>query len=41
MTVAWRAMPAMGTTPASRSRVALSAETKDELDPWDEIAGPI
>jgi hypothetical protein len=29
----------MGFTPASRSRVVLAGEAKDELDPWNEIAG--
>lgn len=29
----------MGFTPASRSRVTLSAEAADERDPWSEIAG--
>jgi P27 family predicted phage terminase small subunit len=34
-----RAAAEMGFTPASRARVALAGEAKDELDPWDEIAG--
>ena len=34
-----RAAAEMGFTPASRSRVALAGEARDELDPWSEIAG--
>ncbi len=34
-----RAAAEMGFTPASRSRVALASEAKDELDLWDQIAG--
>jgi P27 family predicted phage terminase small subunit len=34
-----RAAADMGFTPASRSRAASAAETKEEFDPWDEIAG--
>jgi len=34
-----RAAAGMGFTPASRSHVALAAEPKEELDPWDDVAG--